>query len=626
MSGAPEEAWKEFATIAAGRDPGATIGARAHREAQEARVDDTLPAPHPAVTVPTLPVLPVAHGEAPGDVDFVVSGVLGEGGMGRVLLARQRSLKRDVAIKVLRSDAAPREVIDGLLAEAVVTGSLEHPNVVPVHALGLDTAGRPVLVMKRIEGVSLRDLARDRGHPAWAAIAADQADRRDAEIEILTAVCNALHFAHARGIAHRDVKLDNIMIGSFGEVYVVDWGIASRIGGEARRGQLVGTPAYMAPEMVRCEPADARTDVYLVGATLHALLTGAPRHGGEAMHEVLYSALESAPFAYGPEVPAELAAILHRAMRPKREDRFATALELRHALAAFRRHRGSIALADEAAGRLAELRALGPDADARRAHVRLTEARFGFTAALKAWQENAAARAGLGACLGLMIEHEIAQRDLEGARDLLAELTEPCSRPDLAARADALEADLAAEKERAVKLAALERDRDLRVGGGVQLAIVGFLPLAAIVFGIYIHGRGLTALSPVELLGGPAVAFMGLAAARILVRRRLTTEISRKALSMLLLVAGVALAHRALVFAAGASLDVIVIGDGLIAVAVLGAMAINIEKRMGWAAVPLVATSLAIPAFPQHAVPIFGAGLVPSLIILVLAWRRAVRA
>src|SRR5262249_2783401 len=160
------------------------------------------------------------------------------------------------------------EALGGLLTEAVITGSLEHPSIVPVHALGCDDAGRPVLVMKRIEGVCWRGMARDEHPPGWAAIDAAGGGRRTAHVANLMAVCNAMHFAHRRGVVHRDLKPGNVMIGSYGEVYVVDWGIAARIEAGPSPVALVGTPAYMAPEMVWGEAhrVDARTDVYLLGA------------------------------------------------------------------------------------------------------------------------------------------------------------------------------------------------------------------------------------------------------------------------------------------------------------------------------------------------------------------------
>jgi serine/threonine-protein kinase len=258
---------------------------------------DAPPARTPSFTAPPLPSISldlsspgaVAAGgglDDPSGPDLLVLDTLGEGGMGRVLLARQRSLARDVAVKVLKPETADADGALSLLREAVVMGGVEHPNIVPVHALGRDDRGHPVLVMKRIEGTSWRALLDDDAHPTWTALLAAHGDRVSAHLEVLMRVADAAHFAHARGVIHRDIKPENVMVGAFGEVYLVDWGIAIRVGRTQPDGdgafRIRGTPAYMAPEMIGGDPTrlDARTDVYLLGATLHEVLTRTPRHRG----------------------------------------------------------------------------------------------------------------------------------------------------------------------------------------------------------------------------------------------------------------------------------------------------------------------------------------------------------
>jgi serine/threonine-protein kinase len=233
---------------------------------------------------------------APGAArsEYTILSTLGEGGMGRVHLARQLCLERDVAIKTLKP-GAPRALARALLSEAKITGALEHPGVIPVHTLGVDEHAQPVLVMKRIDGVHLGALLADPAHPAWRARVRSD-DRLIASLGILEQVCQTVEFAHSRGIVHRDIKPENVMVGSFGEVYLLDWGIATTTRDAAAEPHpLVGTPAYMAPEMVRCDPVDERTDVYLLGATLHEILTGRPRHEGETLTQVIAAALASAP-------------------------------------------------------------------------------------------------------------------------------------------------------------------------------------------------------------------------------------------------------------------------------------------------------------------------------------------
>jgi len=153
--------------------------------------------------------------------------------------------------------------------------------------------GAPLLVMKKIQGATLEELMHQAAHPEWPALLLRHGDRIAVFVEVLMRVAEALHFAHTKAIFHRDIKPANVMVGSFGEVYLLDWGVALR-GSEAKDApiEIVGTPQYMAPEMVRAEAEaiDARTDVYLLGATLHALLTGTPRHTGDGLPLLLFAA------------------------------------------------------------------------------------------------------------------------------------------------------------------------------------------------------------------------------------------------------------------------------------------------------------------------------------------------
>jgi serine/threonine-protein kinase len=627
------EAWKTLAAGAPDLDPGATVTAAVY--AATLQVPRASSPQGATITLPELPLLVVDRldeGVPPSgatDADFEVTGVLGEGGMGKVLLARQRSLRREVAIKVVKGDGAHEDTIEALLAEALVTGSVEHPGVIPVHVLGRDAVGRPVLVMKRIEGVSWKDLARDPDHALWSTIAPDAGDRLDAHLEILLAVCSAAHCAHARGIVHRDIKLDNVMIGPFGEVYLVDWGIAMRLPGPGSLlprgpGGPVGTPAYMAPEMVRADLAqmDARTDVFLLGATLHHLLTGEPRHRGGSILEVLRAALASPPFAYPPHVPAELAALCNRATAASPAARFPSALDLRQALASFRRHRGSIALGDQASARLAEV----PDSgDPRKIHGMLTECRYGFMQALRAWPENAAARAGLARCLVSMIDHEIRQRDAAGARALLSELSDPEEHRALLPRIEALEAELGAARDREAALARIERDGDLSIGGRTQLAFLAVLPLLSLAVLIYIRERGTTDVRPGEVIAIPALILVALLGAGAVARRRLDTAISRKAMAQVILLVAAVLVHRLVSTALSAPIPVMIAGDLVIGATIGASVAISLVPRAALiAAVPLLGAA-GMAARPDLAVPIFSVVAVISPALLLLLWRRLVQ-
>ncbi|HJL30460.1 MAG TPA: protein kinase, partial [Polyangiaceae bacterium LLY-WYZ-15_(1-7)] len=184
-----------------------------------------------------------------------VKGPLAEGGMGRIDLAEQGGLRRDVALKTLRDEFLEPAFADRLLREARVLAQVEHPHVVPLYGLEADARNAPVLVMKRIEGVPWRRLIRDDAHPAFPA---DAEDRLAWHLHVLMDVCDAVHYAHSKGVLHLDLKPDNVMIGAFREVLLVDRGVAVCTD-EAKRGwlpmadevqEVLCTPAYLAPEMV----------------------------------------------------------------------------------------------------------------------------------------------------------------------------------------------------------------------------------------------------------------------------------------------------------------------------------------------------------------------------------------
>jgi len=261
--------------------------------------------------------------------------------------AVQLPIRRRVAVKIPLREGD----VDALVGEARIAASLEHPNVVPIHLLGRDQRGRPLLVMKLIEGEPWQDQLDE----------ADRIERLRHHLGILMQVCNAIGLAHERRIIHRDLKPSNIMIGPFGEIYVVDWGLAMRIDDDATplpRARDVrerrGTAAYMAPEMLA---GDGRrlgpeSDVYLLGGMLHTILTGEAPFEGFTMSRRLADPEARPPKRIGAEVPAELAAICRRALAPVPTDRHPSAQEFRHALAEALHHLGSLELSAAADARL----------------------------------------------------------------------------------------------------------------------------------------------------------------------------------------------------------------------------------------------------------------------------------
>ncbi len=373
----------------------------------------------------------------PADDRFAVTQVLGEGGMGVVHLAEQRSLGRKVVLKSLRSEVQSEENTLRLLQEAWVTGWIEHPNIVPVHDVTLDREGRPLIVLKRIEGETWSDLMCD---PEAVRERFGAEDLLEWNLRLYMQVCNAIHFAHSRGILHRDLKPDNVMIGAFGEVYVVDWGIAvslrddagGRLPAAAKVDGVAGTPCYMAPEMLLGDGSklSEATDIYLLGAILHEILSGQPPHGGDTLPEVLRS-ISSGPSE--PNGPRPLVDLCMRAMSQEPDGRPATAEAVRLEVQQYLRQRSVADLVVQAQSRCAQLVARAADIpldNEQRTHRQAlyelySACKFAFHEALRVWPDGQDARQGLRAATTAMIEYELARREPALATPLLAEFVEP---------------------------------------------------------------------------------------------------------------------------------------------------------------------------------------------------------
>ncbi len=272
-----------------------------------------------------------------------------QGGLGAVSVALDGELHREVALKQILDKHADDPISrQRFIAEAEITGGLEHPGVVPVYGLGVDSFGRPYYAMRFIKGDSLKQ-AIGRFH-------ADQALRKDPgrwSLELrkllrrFTDVCNAIEYAHSRGVIHRDIKPANIIVGKHGETLVVDWGLAKAIGradapageeiiapsssgsSETLPGSVLGTPAYMSPEQARGElnRLGPRSEVYSLGATLYCLLTGKPPCEGENLAAVL-GAVEDGQFQrpcqLEPLLDKALESVCLKALAREPEDRYAT--------------------------------------------------------------------------------------------------------------------------------------------------------------------------------------------------------------------------------------------------------------------------------------------------------------
>jgi eukaryotic-like serine/threonine-protein kinase len=476
-------------------------------------------------TFVALPLLPL--GKQNGVLELEIIGFLGEGGMGQVQLVRQHTLQRDVAMKQIKPSRKTAQHIHSLLEEARRTGLLEHPNIIPIHAVGLDEDGLPAIVMKRVEGISWRTLILDDEHPTWKGYQ----DKLGRHIEIAMQICNALHFAHTRGIIHRDVKPENIMLGDFGEVYLLDWGLSLKPAEDPVSKSVVGTLAYMAPEMLRgSADITPQTDVYLLGASLHEALTKEPRHQGNSLMEVASSVGMSMPTFYYEDVPLELGAICNNAMHVNPRERYESAVAFREALASFLRHRSALALSDTAGEQLKQIQGLADKSDQKRLYKLFTEARFGFEQSLRLWEDNKVAKQGLIACLRLMFEQELSQQNVTSAEVLLAEL--PGEHPALSQQLQEVKAKLSAEQREQKRLSEFGHQLDLSVSSRQRLyfalAFAGFLVLLSISFLIMRHQSTAVDSYPMHIVASALGFILSLLLTFIGKKSLLKTDVNRR--------------------------------------------------------------------------------------------------
>ncbi len=331
--------------------------------------------------------------------------LLGAGGMGVVHRARQRSLGRIVAVKMLKpaSKSPSASKIAGFLCEARIQGLLEHPNIIPIYELDVARPEAPGFAMKLVSGSPWEQvLQRGPGTEeleVW----------RAAQLEILLHVCHAIAYAHDKGILHNDLKPQNIMLGPFGEVLLVDWGLAVaereipdtpgiRLK-EAIRSAC-GTPAYMPPELAegRGEALGPWTDCYLLGGILYRIFVGHAPHAGRSFIEVATRAAKGLRPTLPSNLPQEVRAILERALASEPNERYRKVLDLRADLETYLRHRQSIELVETTNETLAGcLQSAAEETDQSgqsRLYDQFSQVVAGFVQSKKLWPENPRAIAG----------------------------------------------------------------------------------------------------------------------------------------------------------------------------------------------------------------------------------------
>ena len=365
-------------------DEGEQEGARPHmtmkaKEPRQAKtVKQTL-----VIKTKTLADTKDLDDEHPSDHqhEYELLKVLGEGGMGVVYDARQTSIDRNVALKMIKGAAATDDKQKAkFLAEVVVTGDLDHPNIVPIYDVGANAQGNLFYSMKKVQGTP------------WQKVIAKKSLAEN--LDILMRTADAIGFAHARGIVHRDLKPENIMLGEFGEVLVMDWGLAHPLKGFRKSRSITssasmgGTPAYMAPEMATgpIDKISPASDIYLLGAILYEILTGLPPHVSKNVMKCLMAAArnEIAPT----EKSGELVEIALKAMATEPKDRYPDVKAMQSAIRDYQSHSESVLLSSRAEDDL-------KDANQSDDYQHYSRALFGFQEAHELWSGNKRAAAGV---------------------------------------------------------------------------------------------------------------------------------------------------------------------------------------------------------------------------------------
>ncbi len=351
----------------------------------------------------SAPPVPAEGSPLPDDPTFRYEdlGLIGKGAMGEVRRVRDRDLNRLVAMKIVRTGRMKnRRLLARFIAEAQATAQLTHPGIVPIHELGVLPDGRFFFCMREVRGKTLREVINELHAPGH-----EESWTLHRVMDVFRKICDAMAYAHSRGVVHRDLKPDNIMVGSFGEVLVLDWGLAKVLGYPAtldreqeldpvvtnrsrdaalatQMGTVAGTPSYMPPEQARglFSNLGPEADVYSLGAILYEILVGRPPYAASDAQEVIGKILQGpppSPFSgesdfdsifpdlrgEGPEIPADLAQLCDRAMQRKAEDRYAHAGELAHECALWLE---GVRKRDQALAKVQEARKLYPEVNVSR--------------------------------------------------------------------------------------------------------------------------------------------------------------------------------------------------------------------------------------------------------------------
>lgn len=343
----------------------------------------------------------------PGNPDYQIMSFLGEGAMGKVYIAKQISVDRDVALKVQiekpgLAHGTRQQQINKFLFEAQLTASLDHPNIVGIHDMGRDQSGQVFYCMELVRGTP------------WENVMGDMS--LESNLDVLLKVINGVSYAHSKNTIHRDLKPENIMLGSFGEVLIMDWGLGVNLD-DGPPVTMGGTPGFMAPEMAR--PPESATgkhsDIYVLGAILFFIITKETPHKGDDVWECLDNAERNVIVdvsAMEDKLDQRLMTIARRAMATKPEERYPSADELKRAIEDSQSNRLSVKLARRSNVGLQR-------AIKKRNYEGFSKSLFGFREALELWPDNEVAEIGLRQAQHAYAECALERNDFELGMSLL---------------------------------------------------------------------------------------------------------------------------------------------------------------------------------------------------------------
>ncbi len=383
-----------------------------------------------------------------GNSDYELLERLGQGGMGVVYKARQASIDRHVAVKMVKTDSVSEKQRRSFVSEAVVTGELDHPNIVPIYDLGTDESGALFYSMKQVVGTPWKDAIRQKS----------QAEN----LEILMRVADAVAFGHSRGVVHCDLKPENVMLGDYGEVLVMDWGLAQLLPAFQKPREIAksadggGTPAYMAPEMAAGKAGliTIASDVYLLGAILYEIIAGKAPHAGKNVMGCLVNVAKNV--IQPTDKTGELLDIAYKAMATQPEDRFADVPAFQAAVRDYQSHSESTRLSDRALAGLEE-------ACEKQDYELFAQALAAFREAVLLWRENSAADEGLGAARYAYAQCAYQKGDYDLGLSLLQE--------DNPEHAELYQKIQAAQHEREIRQQRLRRTKRLVAALGVLMVL-----------------------------------------------------------------------------------------------------------------------------------------------------------